>query len=753
MSVKRILEQEYGLKVLQLIPMEGYVSTNIKVETEDGIYVCKKYQDTQRTRDELRAEDRVLELLGNMDTCAFSRRICTKTGAPFTEDEGTLYRLLTFLEGQFLASVPHSPELLSDLGRTLGRMGTLLCSVSEVVLEAKEIDWDLRHTKRCLPLLRQIPNAPDRNLVAYFLLQFDDQISPISHRFKRSLIYGDANDWNVLTDGKLVSGIIDFGDMCHTWTVNEVAIGMTYAMMHKDRPLEYGQYVLEAYHREMPLTELECDSLYWLIAARLCISVCNSAAASGGKEGSSYITISEEGAWALLHQLLRINPMEAANTFRKACGFSRLHTASTAELLKNRKEHFGKNLSLSYADPIPMERAAFQYMYDTQGNTFLDAYNNIMLVGHCHPRVVEAGRKAMAKLNTNTRYLYQALEEYSTALLAKFPPKLNKIYFLNSGSEASDLAIRMAKYHTRKKKVAVLDSGYHGHTQAGMQISAYKYQKLGPDGKPWDTVELSLPKVFGSPWKDDGTAGQNYSREAIERIHETDGELAAFIAEPIVGCGGQVPLAKGYLNAVYPEIRAQGGVVISDEVQVGFGRLGEVFWGYELYDVVPDIVILGKPMGNGHPMGAVVTTDEIAESFGQGPEFFSSFGGNPVSCQIGLAVLEVVAEENRQEHARNTGEYLQSALNNLKIKYPVIGDVRGYGLFLGVELVSPEGQPLTTLASVLKNELRNQFVLVSTDGPFDNVLKIKPPLSFNQKNSDELVFKLDRIFGQNIVYF
>ncbi len=213
MSVKRILEQEYGLKVLKLIPMEGYVSTNIKVETEDGIYVCKKYQDTQRTRDELRAEDRVLELLGNMDTCAFSRRICTKTGAPFTEDEGTLYRLLTFLEGQFLASVPHSPELLSDLGRTLGRMDTLLYSVSEVVLEAKEIDWDLRHTKRCLPLLRQIPNAPDRNLVAYFLLQFDDQISPISHRFKRSLIYGDANDWNVLTDGKLVSGIIDFGDM------------------------------------------------------------------------------------------------------------------------------------------------------------------------------------------------------------------------------------------------------------------------------------------------------------------------------------------------------------------------------------------------------------------------------------------------------------------------------------------------------------------------------------------------------------
>ncbi|GGD39638.1 aminotransferase class III-fold pyridoxal phosphate-dependent enzyme [Muriicola marianensis] len=753
MSVKKILEQEYSLEVFHLAPMEGYISTNIKVESDSGIYVCKKYTDTQRTREELQAEDRVLDLLGKIENCAFSRRICTKTGAPYAEHEGSLYRLLTYLEGQFLATVPQNPELLGDLGRILGRMDSLLSSTSEVVLEAKDLDWDLRNTNRCLPLLHQIPSPSDRSLVAYYLLQFDDQISPVSHHFRKSLIYGDANDWNILTDGKKVTGIIDFGDICHTWTINEIAIGMTYVMMHKDHPLEFGRYVLEAYHKEMPLTELECDSLYWLIAARLCISVCKSAVASGGKQASSYITISEKGAWALLYRLLKINPITAANSFREVCGFSKQDTVSTAGLLKNRKEHFGKNLSISYADPIPMDRAAFQYMYDTKGNTFLDAYNNIMLVGHCHPRVVEAGRRAMAKLNTNTRYLYEALEEYSSALLARFPQKLNKIYFVNSGSEASDLAIRMAKYHTRKKKVAVLDSGYHGHTQTGMQISAYKYQNPGSEGKPEETLELSLPKVFGSPWKDDGTAGQNYSREAIEKIQQTKGEIAAFIAEPIVGCGGQVPLAKGYLNAVYPEIRAQGGVVISDEVQVGFGRLGEVFWGYELYGVVPDMVILGKPMGNGHPIGAVVTTDEIAESFGHGPEFFSSFGGNPVSCRIGLAVLEVIAEENRQEHAKNTGEYLKSGLNDLRNKYPVIADVRGHGLFLGVELTNQDGQPLTKLASVLKNELRNQFVLVSTDGPFDNVLKIKPPLNFNRENSDELIFKMDMILGQNIVLF
>ncbi|NER11370.1 hydroxylysine kinase /5-phosphonooxy-L-lysine phospho-lyase apoenzyme [Muriicola jejuensis] len=751
MQLDEILKRHYTLENCSLTDLQGYGSSNTKVETPGGIYVCKQYTNTERIRNELLAEDRVLQQLGTMTTCEFPMRIPTNAGEPFVVEGDLLYRLLTFLEGDFLGSVTHTPELLYSLGRTLGRMDKILALLTEVVYEGKNIPWDLKNTDRSRPLLSSVPNASDRSLAAYFFLQFEDRIRPFAHEFRQSLIYSDANDWNILTAGNKVTGIIDFGDMCHTWMVNEVAIGMTYVMMHKDQPLDSGLNVLQGYQAEMPLTELECDSLYYLIAARLCISVCNSAEATRKQQGSSYITVSEEGAWKLLRQLLTINPLHAADEFRRVCGHSRVSKTPVTRLLDNRKAHFGKNLSLSYRDPIPMDRAAFQYMYDSRGNTFLDAYNNIMIVGHCHPRVVQAGRKAMAKLNTNTRYLYESLETYSTTLFKKFPPHLNKVYFVNSGSEASDLAIRMAKYHTGKDKVAVLEDGYHGHTQGGIQISAYKYHSKGSSGRPDSTVELALPKVFGSPWKDDGSAGVHYAREAIEHITKSKGEIAAFIAEPIVGCGGQVPLAKGYLEALYPEIRSQGGVCISDEVQVGFGRLGDVFWGHELYGVVPDIVVLGKPMGNGHPMGAVVTTTEIAESFGRGPEFFSSFGGNPVSCAIGLAVLEVLEEEGLQEQARLTGTYLLTSLNDLAKKHEVIGDVRGHGLFLGIELISPQGQPKTQLAAVLKNALRDQFVLVSTDGPFDNVIKIKPPLRFNKENADELVLKIDAILSQNMV--
>ncbi len=752
MTIRDILEKHYDLKVNELTPLEGYESSNFRVDTPDGTYICKVYPKNPKITGELLAEDRILTILNNSGGEAFPKPIKTLSGNPFLEKENTIYRLLSFLPGTFLGSVPHTSELLNSLGRFLGKMDTTLRDTSEIALEAKELLWDLRKTEQCKTLLHHIHKPDNRSLVSYFLLQYEENVKPVSHLLRKGIIHNDANDWNVLTNGKTVTGIIDFGDMCHTWLASEVAIGMTYVMMHKEDPLAYGLMVLEGYQQEFTLTEVECDCLYDLIAARLCISVCSSARAAKLQPNSKYVTISEEGAWKLLWQWLRINPIDAANRFRKTCGFGRVKTIPTSRLLENRDQHFGKNISLTYRIPIHMHKAAFQYMYDTAGNTFLDAYNNIMLVGHCHPDVVHAGRKAMARLNTNTRYLYDALEAYSSALLNRFPSVLNKVFFVNSGSEASDLAVRLARYHSKKKKVAVLEHGYHGHTQGGMEISSYKFNHKGSGGRPQNILELPLPKTYGTSLQDDGTAGQIFADKALEQLRKNKGKIAAFIAEPIVGCGGQVPLALGYLNTIYPEIRAQGGVCISDEVQVGFGRLGDVFWGYELFDVVPDIVILGKPMGNGHPIGAVVTTTEIAESFQRGPEFFSSFGGNPVSCAIGLAVLEVLEKEDRQEHARKTGAYLKNALGKLAQKHSAIGDVRGHGLFLGVELVSPDGVPLTELASHLKNALREASVLVSTDGPHENVIKIKPPLTFDRENADELVSKMDIILEGNMVF-
>ena len=386
-----------------------------------------------------------------------------------------------------------------------------------------------------------------------------------------------------------------------------------------------------------------------------------------------------------------------------------------------------------------MYKSALQYMYDYEGNTFLDAYNNIMLVGHSHPDVVKAGQSAMARLNTNTRYLYPELTNYAAKLLKKFPPALDKVFFVNSGSGATDLAIRLARTYTERKKIMVLEEGYHGNTLAAIEVSHYKYSKAGSIGKPDHVVQSRLPNAFALKPEMQKKAAAHFAALAKELIAKHDGTLGAFIAEPIVGCGGQVPLPVGYLNEVYETVRKQGGICISDEVQVGFGRLGSYFWGFEIHDVIPDIVILGKPMGNGHPIGAVVTTSEIAKKFADGPEFFTSFGGNPVSCLVGEEVLNVIQRDSLQENAKQVGDYFKKELLTLQKSFNSIGDIRGEGLFLGVELVDHDNLPDGKLAKHVKNFLRDNGILSSTDGPHDQVIKIKPPLCFNQENVDEFV--------------
>ncbi|MBT33487.1 MAG: aminotransferase class III, partial [Thalassobius sp.] len=397
--------------------------------------------------------------------------------------------------------------------------------------------------------------------------------------------------------------------------------------------------------------------------------------------------------------------------------------------------------------PIKMVSAAFQYMFDADGNTYLDAYNNIPLVGHSHPRITEAAQQQIALLNTNTRYLYDNLHEYAERLLAKFPAKLNKIFFVNSGSAASDLAMRLARAYSNKKEIAVMEYGYHGNTQQCIDISSYKADGKGGKGLNDYVYKLPLPDAYkGEHTGKD--AGILYAQEAINLLNSKPTLPGAFIAEPIIGCGGQIPLPDGYLQKLYEFLQAQNILCISDEVQVGMGRLGSTFWGFEQHGVIPDIVIIGKPIGNGHPMAAVVCTEEVAQAFENGMEFFSSFGGNPVSCSIGNAVLDVLEEENLQQHAKITGEHLIQGFKTLAKNYAQIGDVRGSGLFLGIEIVDQNGNRSELAgeqAAIIKNKLRDKFILSSTDGPYESVLKFKPPLCFNTKNADQLLNAVEQI--------
>ncbi len=428
---------------------------------------------------------------------------------------------------------------------------------------------------------------------------------------------------------------------------------------------------------------------------------------------------------------------------------------SRQEILAFRQKHLGRNLSLAYQKPLKIVRGRGQYLYAEDGQAYLDGVNNVCHVGHCHPRVVAAGQLQMSVLNTNTRYLHDNIIEYAERLLSKFPDPLNVCYFVCTGSEANELALRLARACTGQREIITVDGAYHGNTQAMIDISPYKHDGPGGRGTPTGVHKVTMPNGYRGPHKgsgaDVGTQYAEYVREAVGRIHSGGGGAAAFICESMLGCGGQIVLPENYLAQAFRHVRAAGGVCIIDEVQVGFGRVGSHMWAFETQNVVPDIVTLGKPIGNGHPLAAVITTPEIADAFASGMEYFNTFGGNPVSCAIGMAVMDVIENEGLQENADRTGKHLLAGLKGLMEKYPLIGDVRGLGLYVGVELVVDRDtlEPATGHADYIINRMRDHGILISTDGPLENVLKMKPPLVFSEKNAAEVVEALDKILQED----
>jgi 4-aminobutyrate aminotransferase-like enzyme/Ser/Thr protein kinase RdoA (MazF antagonist) len=432
-------------------------------------------------------------------------------------------------------------------------------------------------------------------------------------------------------------------------------------------------------------------------------------------------------------------------------------TVSPAALLERRRAAIGPSLSVSYRRPLVVARGYMQYLYDHEGRRYLDAVNNVAHVGHSHPRVVEAVSAQLAVLNTNTRYLYEHLVQYAERLTALLPPPLRVCFFVSSGSEANELALRLARAHTGHHDVIVLEGAYHGNTSTLVAISPYKCEGPGGTGLPRWVRKVRLPDVYRGPYgAGDPEAGRRYAQEvaeAVEAIRREGRGVAAFFCESLPSCAGQIVLPPGYLAEAARHVRAAGGVVVVDEVQVGFGRVGTHWWGFETQGVVPDIVTMGKPIGNGFPLGAVVTTAEIAASFANGMEYFSSFGGNPVACAAGIAVLDVIVDEGLREQARDVGAYLKARLEALKARCPLVGDVRGLGLFLGIELVR-DGEtlePAAEEASYVVNRLRDRGVLVSTDGLFRNVLKIKPPLVFTRADADRLADELASVLAEDPV--
>lgn len=428
---------------------------------------------------------------------------------------------------------------------------------------------------------------------------------------------------------------------------------------------------------------------------------------------------------------------------------------NSMETLSARRALLGKNLSVSYQQPLKIVRGWMQYLYDDTGRTFLDVYNNVPLVGHSHPRVVQAVQKQIALLNTNMRYLHDNVNRYAERLTRLLPESLRVCYFVNSGSEANELALRLARAHTGREDVIVLEHAYHGHTTTLIDLSPYKFNGPGGKGrKPWVHV-APIPDDYRGPYRrGDAGIGAKYAQHVADILESMQGEgcrAAAFLAETLPSVAGQIVFPPEYLSEAYKHVRAAGAVCIADEVQVGFGRLGTHFWGFETQDVVPDIVVFGKPIGNAFPLAAVVTTPEIAAHFDNGMEFFSTFGGNPVSCAAGLAVLDVLEEEHLQKNALAVGRYLNARLKSLQARHALIGDVRGLGLFLGLDLVlnRETREPAHNQAAYIVNRLRERGILTGTDGPHHNVIKLRPPLIFSQADADLFVTTLEEILKED----
>lgn len=984
-DAERAASDLFGLTA-RAAPLPSERDQNFRLQSADGACFVLKIANAGEDRRVLDAEIAAMRHLAS--TRLVPALVPTRSGDEIGQFGSHHVRLITWIDGRPFGDTPrHTAPLLGDLGRSLGAIDRALETFDHPALH-RTFHWDLAHARSVIQQhLPQVSDQALRGVIESLVAVHRDTVVPRLPLLRRSVIHGDVNDYNVIVDARAerVAGIVDFGDMVVSHTVNDLAIAMAYAALGEADPVSAAAAVAAGYHGVHQLNDDEFAVLFGLMAMRLCLSACVAVAQQAERPDHDYLGISQAPIRATLPKLAAIHPRLAHYRLREACGLApvphaprvvawlranrhdvapitgyELQTApvigldmsvgstliasdpaenaaeplgrrvlaamreagaaigaggydearvmcatdvgasdaadderrtvhvgldltlpagsplyapldgvvhafedaaaprdygpvvvlrhdipgddpltfytlyghlarqaieglsegkpiragerfaavgtpeenggwwphvhiqiitdrldqpcsvsgsapasqrrtwlslspdpnlllgipperfgrhpTTAALLPARRRHSGGNVRLSYGShPLQIVRGWMQYLFDDTGRAYVDAYNNVPHVGHAHPRVTAAVAAQLATLNTNTRYLHEVAAEYASELTGRFPPQLDVCFLTASGSEANELALRLARAHTGHRDLIVMDAAYHGHTTTLVDISPYKHAGPGGAGAP-DWVHTSpIPDVYRGAYRsDDPEAGLKYARAVgavVEAVQSRGRGLCGYLAETCPSVGGQVFLPPGFLPEVYRLVRAAGGVCIADEVQTGFGRIGTHFWAFESHRVVPDIVVLGKPIANGYPMGAVITTRAIADSFDNGMEFFSTFGGSTAACAAGLATLRATIEDGLQERALDVGAHLVAELRRLQSAHDLIGDVRGSGLFLGVELVRDRTtlEPAADEADRVVNRMRELGVLVGTDGPHHNVIKIRGPMPLARGDADCLV--------------
>jgi 4-aminobutyrate aminotransferase-like enzyme/Ser/Thr protein kinase RdoA (MazF antagonist) len=643
--------------------------------------------------------------------------------APRTTFDGHQVRLFERLHGH-----KGGPELDDAAVRALAGVHARLCVALRSFFHpaaGRELLWNLRATPRLRPLLEEIADPTKRALVARVLDRHEERVEPQWNRLRGQIVHGDFNLDNLLLDPQdRISGILDFGDCCHTALAADVAVAL--ASFLRGRPTEdafrVSRIALDGFTSRLPLEPLELELLGDLVAARLAAIVSISAWRSRRfPDNAEYIEAWDDDSWRLLELLDALDPEEVARELR-----ARPDSAATPQLARRRDKAFGALLTpLTYARPVHAARAEAVWIYEPGGRRLLDAYNNVPVVGHCHPRVTEAVVRQTRLGATNARYLAEPLVELAERLLATFPPEaaLDTVLLVNSGSEANDLAWRLAADATRHDGALVTENAYHGVTAATTRLSP----------EDWPSAHPRVARIAPPG------SGPDLAAALDSALAELGGQLAAtFLDGSLMSDGIHVP-ETAELRLLVERTHAAGGLYVADEVQAGHGRCGPELWSFARHGIAPDVVTLGKPMGNGYPVAAVVTRRELAERFPYAGRTFSTFGGNPVAASAALAVLDVLEDERLPERAAGVGERLRAAIESLD-KADVV-EVRGRGLLAGVQLSGGR------LAARVSDELREAGVLVGRTGKDGDALKIRPPLAFTDEHAEQLVQALDRALG------
>ena len=664
--------------------------------------------------------------------------------------------VVSFLQGAVLGRSPLSSERLHEVGQLVARLGRALRGFFHPAPATRHLAWDHR---RLADLSAHVGVLPDmhRSRSARIIAGFCRDQLPMLEKLRSQVIHGDAHPFNTLIHDDALSGIIDFGDMVFGALVQDLSNTLADYLIPGADNHHIALQITKGYHSVTALEEAELDVLLPLVETRiLMIPIILAIRSEGGSSASSDHGDCDR-AFALLDEL-QSDRTTFANTLRRGAALPPIpgrdpgpDQGGVEDMLERRKRVMGKKPYMFYDKPLHLVQGQGVWLTASDGNRYLDCYNNVPHVGHCHPYVIAAIDRQMRRLNTNTRYLSEQSITYAERLTATLDKSLTAVIYVNSGSEANDIAWRMAKAWTGCSGGLAMEHAYHGITDAVDPFSPSN------DLANWHFPHMRLiapPDDYRGPIRRGETGlAQRYADLAdapIADLAQSPYGVAAAMVDCSFMSNGMLDVPSGYLAALAAKIRAARGLFIADEVQSGFGRMGTGLWGHQHHGVVPDFVTIGKPAGNGHPIGVIITRPEILDHFTRTAPFFSTFGGNNVSCAAGISVLDVIRDENLVENCKTTGDYLKARLLELKEKHDLIGDVRGVGLAVGVELVRDRQtlEPAAAEAKRLVNLVRDHKVLFGTEGVLGNILKIRPPVVFQPAHADIAVAALEQAILQ-----